>query len=194
MSSELVRIIALLAYLTGGVAAAATDPAAKCAMAKQKAAGKKFTARLKCYSTAVSKKLPVDPECLMKADTKFGDAFTKAEAAGGCTVVGDAPAQELAVDSAVTRIAGAEPATPLPPVFGAPCGTTCPGVGAGISAFVCAGNIGSSMPRVICAAQPLASAPCNGQQDCELIAGPGFICVSTMQACGGTHFCAKPCP
>ena len=177
-------------FMTSGVVVGATDPAAKCAVAKQKAAGKKFAARLKCYSTAVSKTLPVDPECLTKADTKFSDAFTKAEAAGGCVVNGDAPLQELAIDSAVTRIAGSEPATPLPPSFGAPCGRTCGG--AGVTAFLCAGNIG--VPRLLCMSNPLTPSSCTGQLDCELTLGPGFVCVNTAPGCAGSRFCARPCP
>jgi hypothetical protein len=59
---------------------ASADPAdaqAKCAAAKVKAAGKKAGAKAKCHSKAVGKGDPVDPDCLLKAETKFSSSFAR---------------------------------------------------------------------------------------------------------------------
>jgi hypothetical protein len=192
MRSHIVGFGVLLALFGTSMAIAGTTPA-KCAAVKQKAAGKKIAARLGCYSKAVAKTVPVDPDCLAKANTKFSATFAKADAAGGCTIPGDATAQELAADSAVATIAAAEAATPIPPVFGAPCGTTCPGPGAGMSALLCAGNI-PAPPRPVCIQPPPTPSACTGPLDCELTMGPGFICVTTGPGCAGSRFCAAPCP
>jgi cysteine-rich repeat protein len=87
-------------------AAAGSSPAQKCAAAKMKAAGKKYAARANCYAKALSKSVPVDTGCLQNAEDKFGDAFAKAEAKGGCTTPGDAAAIEVKVDVCVADIAG----------------------------------------------------------------------------------------
>jgi hypothetical protein len=189
MRSNVVGVGILVLLFGASIAIAAGTPA-KCAVAKQKAIGKKISARLKCYSTAVQKTLPVDAECLTKANTKFSDAFAKAEAAGGCLTGGDAAVQELAADVAVARIAGSEASTPVPPTFGVPCGTTCGGPG--VSAFLCAGNI--AVPRPLCVANPLTPSSCTGSLDCEVTLGAGFICVTTIPGCNGSRFCAMACP
>jgi hypothetical protein len=69
----------------------------KCPGAKLKAAGKKASGKLKCYSKATGKGTFVDSECLMAAQTKFGTAFTNADAAGAC--MGDADTVEGIVDT-----------------------------------------------------------------------------------------------
>jgi hypothetical protein len=191
VTHQIVRIGTLLIILGPSFALAANTPA-KCAAAKQKAVSKKIAAKLGCWSKAVAKAVPVDADCLAKANTKFSAAFAKADATGACTIPGDALAQELAADAAVARIAAAEAATPLPPVFGAPCGTTCGQPSTGVSALLCAGNM--PVPRPVCVKSPLIPSTCTGSLDCEVTLGPGFICVSQGPGCAGQRFCVSPCP
>ena len=190
MKSNVVGFGMLVALFGTSMALAASDPG-KCAAAKQKAAGKKIAAKLKCYSSAVSKAMAVDPDCLAKANTKFSAAYAKADGTGPCTIPGNAAAQELAADSAVATIAAAEASTPVPPAFGAHCGTTCGGAGA--SAFLCAGSVPIVRPVCVSAA-PLMGSSCTGPLDCEATFGAGFICVSTGQGCSGSRYCGMPCP
>jgi hypothetical protein len=58
---------------------AATDPTAKCQALKLKAAGVKTLAKAKCYQKGLLEGLPVDPECLGKAETKFATSVAKRE-------------------------------------------------------------------------------------------------------------------
>jgi hypothetical protein len=191
MKRNVLGIVALLA-LAGMSTALADDTPAKCAAAKQKAVGKEVANKLLCYSKAVAKALPVDPECLNKATGKLNAAFVKADATGACTSPGDFLAQELAAGSAVARLAAAEAATPVPPAFGVPCGTTCGAPGTGRSAFLCAGS--NPIPRPVCVNPAMVGVPCTGPLDCEATVGPGFICVTTAPGCGGGRFCSLPCP
>lgn len=79
-----VGLLAAFLLLHAGVASAAVDPVARCLAAKMKAASKKATDKSKCHQKALVKSLPVDPECLTKAEDKFAAAVTKADAAVGC--------------------------------------------------------------------------------------------------------------
>jgi hypothetical protein len=186
---RLPQLIGVLTVLTFGVSLVhATPPAQKCAAAKQKAAGKKIAAKLTCYSKAVTKALPVDPACLMKAETKFSAAFTKAEAGGGCAIVGDALAQELAADAAVGGAAGLESATSISAPAGN-CGVTCSGTGAGF--FACAGS--TPIPAPVCIDVNTLVGTCSGPLDCAAIL-PGSICVAAAPGCTAVLGCAKPCP
>src|SRR5262249_28085053 len=45
---------------------------------------KKTTSKLKCYATAAEHKTAVDQGCLTKAESKFGEAWARATAKGGC--------------------------------------------------------------------------------------------------------------
>ncbi len=90
---------------------AAADPAAqRCTSAKLKAAGKNAAAKLGCHARAASKGVPVDGECVARADEALVKAFGKAEAKGGCLTAGDAGAVEGTVDGFVQPVAGALPA------------------------------------------------------------------------------------
>ncbi len=99
--------VALVAW--SGIGLAASDPVAKCAASKVQSTGKKASSKLKCHSKAVGKAVAVDPLCLGKAETKFSEAFSKAESKGGCATVGDAPALEALVDDFVADVVGALP-------------------------------------------------------------------------------------
>ncbi len=82
---------------------AATDAAAgNCTAKKLKAAGKKAAAKLKCEEKAAKDAVSADGECTGKAETKFGDAFTKADAKPPCFATGDAAAIESKVDMFVS--------------------------------------------------------------------------------------------
>jgi hypothetical protein len=107
-------VLATLVALGLGVAIpsmAAKNPAAICATSKQKAAAKKLMAKVLCHGKAIKKSIPVDPACLTKAETKFNEAFTKAEAKGGCTTTGDNTAIELLIDQTLADLLEALPGT-----------------------------------------------------------------------------------
>jgi len=105
-------VLATLVALGLGVAIpsmAAKNPAAICATSKQKAAAKKLTQKVACHGKAIKKSIPVDPVCLEKAETKFNEAFTKAEGKGGCTTTGDNAAIELLIDETLADLLEALP-------------------------------------------------------------------------------------
>jgi hypothetical protein len=91
---------------------AGTTPGQKCAVAKNKAAAKKTSAKLKCWQKAIAKGMPAaDSACLSTAESKFHDAIVKAESSGSCVVTGDETTIENAVDACVTSIVNLTPAT-----------------------------------------------------------------------------------
>lgn len=109
--------VSVLFSLSSTAASAAPPPAQACAAAKMKAAANKAKKKLGCHATAAKKGLPVDSECLMKAEAKFVAAFQKAEDKGGCATVNDAAAIESIVDVFVNSIVAALPSvapTPTP--------------------------------------------------------------------------------
>lgn len=93
------------------LAATPVGAASNCAVAKQTAARKKASAKLKCHSVATKRSQVVDPACLADAESDFEAAFADAEADGGCTVVGDAAAIEGRIDAFVADILAATPLT-----------------------------------------------------------------------------------
>jgi hypothetical protein len=64
-------LVAMLLVAAVVSTASAAQTAAKCAAAKQKAAGVKVTSAVKCYGKSIARNTSVDPACLAKADTKF---------------------------------------------------------------------------------------------------------------------------
>ena len=129
--TKVVHVLVAGILLAGAANAASTDTA-KCAAAKQLAAGKKTLRKIKCYSTAVKKEGAVnfvDPECLAKVEEKFQAAIAKAEAKGGCAVTGDAGSLETLVNGCVQDVLLATPTEPCLP-GGAVCliGGCCPGL------------------------------------------------------------------
>jgi hypothetical protein len=104
---------------------AALDPASppptinRCSAAKKKCVSAKATGLLACYSKAAKRGTVVDPVCLGKAQTKFGDptkgCFAKIEAKYGasCLTLGDTAAVETQVDNFAFDVAAA-----LEPVCG----------------------------------------------------------------------------
>jgi cysteine-rich repeat protein len=87
-------------------ARAGSTPEEKCAAAKMKAVGKKYSAKAKCYAKAFGKSEPVSQDCLGKAEDKFDAAFTKAESHGGCLHVSDVIPLEAKVDQCVADVVG----------------------------------------------------------------------------------------
>jgi hypothetical protein len=81
--------------------------AAGCNQAKLNAAAKTTAASLGCYANAAATGLPVDPNCVGKADHVLATAFAKTDARGGCATTGDAPAVEASINACVNEIAGA---------------------------------------------------------------------------------------
>jgi hypothetical protein len=112
--SAVVVLTAVAAVWVSAALAAAT-PAEKCAAAKNKAAVKKLSSKLKCYRKAILAGQNVDAICLTDAETKFDAAMTKIEARakGGCPLSGDGPTIEQAVDAGVRAIADLTPQAPL---------------------------------------------------------------------------------
>ena len=101
--------LTLGASLIAAPASAKSDPIAKCTSTKVQSAGKKAAAKLKCYGKAVGKAVPVDQECITKAEDKFAAAYGKIEAKGGCLTNGDASAIETVVDTFVAGVLAALP-------------------------------------------------------------------------------------
>lgn len=89
----------------------AADPGATCAASKRKAAAKQLSAKVKCYGTALKKGKEVDASCLSTAESKFNNAFAKAEGKGGCATMSDAGDIESLVDDTLAQLLAALPAT-----------------------------------------------------------------------------------
>jgi hypothetical protein len=107
MGKKIIAGVGAFAFAVALVGTArATDPAVKCAVSKLKAAGKKVSGKMSCYSKAKAKPpFTVDPGCLAKAETKFAAAFAKA--GNGCP--GSAAAIESLVDDCVSAFLTADP-------------------------------------------------------------------------------------
>ena len=75
-----------------------------CTAAKLKAAAKTLSRKGRCYATAPKRSLPVDPDCLAKAEARFTAAFADAEALGDCIATGDAAATQTLVDACLDEI------------------------------------------------------------------------------------------
>src|SRR5262249_3298965 len=90
-----------------------------CAQGEIDAAGKKAKAEASCYSKAVQKGVPVDPNCIQKAVNAFNSSVTKSQDKGDCRVGGrhgdnqDVSQLEAAVDnliaSSVQMVTGGQP-------------------------------------------------------------------------------------
>ena len=181
--------IALVVSLLAPIAEirAASTPG-KCAASKQKATGKKAAVALSCYAKAVKKAHSVDPACLGKAAAKFTSAFRKAEAAGGCAMVGDASRQGSAVDAFVAGAVATEPSSTCLVPLGR-CGSTCGG--SGLCDLACS-NI-EATPRCVNLASNVVAAPCSSDLDCQAFKH-GTVCVSAGGAECSHTVCATPCP
>jgi pantothenate synthetase len=105
---------------------AETTLAEKCAQAKQKAAAKKLSSKLKCYAKAAKQDAALDIECLDKAEEQFNEAFAKAEAVGGCVTTNNAASVENGVDTFLSYLLSATSSPPCSMQFFNLCGGSCP--------------------------------------------------------------------
>ncbi len=154
-------VMVLVVVLPVAAVYGATSPAAKCAIAKNKASAKKLSAKAKCYQKAVAKGMGVDATCLMAAETKFNAAITKAEAGGACPIPGDGVTLEALINRQVADLDTFTPAV-LPVCcfdgvgacwYGATAGDCTP-FAAGAAGTVCDGATGG------CVAVPGTPGPC----------------------------------
>jgi hypothetical protein len=84
---------------------ASADPAAVCREGKAKAAGKKVSALLKAIGKNIKKPNPAKLSAdVSKAQSKFTQAFSKAESKGGCQTTGDVGPLEAKADALVLDI------------------------------------------------------------------------------------------
>jgi hypothetical protein len=165
-----------LAHLGGAPAPA--GKALSCAATKRIAAGEAAEGTAECQATALASGLPVDPKCTARQAAKLTRQFRAAEAAGGCSTSGDAPAVLGAIAAFVARI-GKELETPLPG-----CSGTC--------------NNGSFCDGPKCSS-PLCHAPdslvsllvCGGLVDTSC--GPGFCAGSSYCSAGTLPACVGSC-
>jgi hypothetical protein len=95
----------MVLVVSAGLIYARATPGQQCAVAKVKAAGKKFDSKLKCIEKALSTGAAVDSNCLTAADVKFNSAISKAEMKGGCAFTGDGPTFEKLADDDTSAIA-----------------------------------------------------------------------------------------
>jgi hypothetical protein len=141
--------VLIVLVVSAGLIHAGATPAQKCAVAKQKAAAKKVSAKLKCWQKAIAAgTASADPACLTTAETKFTTAVAKAETKGGCVETGEAGVIENTVDTCVNNIVARTPSTnpcsgsgvlfggscwyigpSTPPLNQSSCDTVCAGVG-----------------------------------------------------------------
>jgi hypothetical protein len=105
-------------------AGAATDPGARCAGVKMKAAARKSSAKLKCHARATARGLPVDQACLDKAEAKFSSSWQRIEATASCRTTDDEANIENQVDAFVSNVA--RQLAPCGRGIGGVCGGTCP--------------------------------------------------------------------
>ena len=116
-------VLAVFVFVAG-IPADAADPGARCSSARLKVAAKKANTKLKCHAKANARGVPVDSECLTKAEQKFSQTWQRIEAGGGCrTSTLTESDVELRVDAFVSQLAVS--LAPCGEIDGV-CGGTCP--------------------------------------------------------------------
>ena len=100
-----IGIVGLLVLSTGVSLFAGVPPEVKCGDAKAKAAAIAVFAQAKCAAKAALAGTGVDPDCLLKAETKLRASFAKAESKAACP--GDADAALAAASACATAFSGA---------------------------------------------------------------------------------------
>jgi plastocyanin len=98
------NITAFVQSEASAIPSGGTKDGGKCASSKLKAAGFKTMAKLLCNAKAATENIPVDSNCLGKANVNLTKAFAKAEKKGGCVTTGDAAAVGQAVDALVAQV------------------------------------------------------------------------------------------
>jgi len=190
-------VVSCAVVARNGVEAKPT-PAAKCAAAVQKAAAKRASAEVACYTKAVAAALPVNGVCLGKAVDAFRAAVTKADNAGGCAFPMAPRFLDAVVDAAVAAVAvvAADLSTTDCTSFGASCGTTCEGHG------VCLPRCdGLGMGACVDATTVVPQPPGHSNETCSFFAGApslfmfnGDVFNGTPSCNTGPDACVRPCP
>ena|SRR5689334_11786227 len=204
MTGWVVSLAIVLAIGPSAVAKGKPTPAQQCSAAKIKAMSKKAASLFACYGKAAIAGGTVDAGCVAKASGKFGVAFAKIDAKGGCAVTGDADAVEAEIDADVAALASAAPTEPtttstststtttssststsLPPCTGE--GSACGACGSGICARNCPGTTLACFNN-----STVIVMPCNSDADC----GAGMYCAAGGPTCGTGmgNGCAAICP
>lgn len=162
--------VALLSLLSvTGVAVALQDPARTCAARKQKAAGMKALAKIRCHAAATARGTTVDSACLARAEQRFAAAWARAESTGGCATSGDEGRIEADVDQFVAAVVVALPATTTT-TSTTPCPTTTT-----TTIFRCGGPFN------------LCGGACPGARACATQPSGGCTCVDPPGACGAAN-------
>jgi hypothetical protein len=126
--------MAIAAALLLAPAQALPDPASRCAVGKLKAAARKTASKLNCYTKAAARSAAVDPACLTKAEEKFGAAWARIEAKGGCSPTETEFRVEQKVDTCIASVVAAlHPCGEVDGVCGGGCegGLSCFAIGVG---------------------------------------------------------------
>lgn len=154
---SLIVVTALIAVVaSNGFAWAALDPGAACAIAKQKAAAKVLTQKIKCYGVAQKLGVDVDPECLASADAKLNAMFAKAESVWTCTTVGNLENVRSIVNSAVAQLLATIPAELTNPYC--PINGTCP---TNTSAPACVTCMAENAASITCCTTAIETLQCS---------------------------------
>ena len=130
-------VAALVAGALAAGAAHASDPTARCAAVKLRAAGHKTQGKLDCEARGALHGGGADPACLARVEAKFAAAWARIEARGGCALTRDVAAVESRVDQLVADLVAAIPPTTnttttqtttssCPPTTAFYCGDFCP--------------------------------------------------------------------
>ena len=99
LAAGLVAIVLVAVWATSASAVTPTD---KCLAAKHKAAARKLKTKLTCDAKARARSVPVDPNCLARAEAKFAASFTRADAKGIC--LGTTTGVEAVIDDCVATL------------------------------------------------------------------------------------------
>ena len=204
--SWVLSLLLVLAFAPNATAKVKATPAQKCAAAKLMAMSKKLSGLLACHAKAAGRGAPVDATCVSKAAGKFGVAFAKIDAKGGCIVTGDAPAVEAMIDADVEALANAAPIVPTTTSTSTStssstststssttlptCGTegaSCGSCGSGVCVRHCPGTVLGCVANSSAVLQS-----CNSDDVCT----GGHFCVANGPTCGTgvVNACAAPCP
>jgi hypothetical protein len=165
-----------------------TNPS-KCEAARLKAAGKKASAKLKCYAKAALKSLPVDTApggCLDKATNKFTASFNKVS---GCTGDGQLNAIEALIDDecvnqqvtvdGMNHVTGICPTPAVTTTTTSSTTTTSTSSTTTTTAPTCGGT---QMCHDVCTVGPAECTTCTAADGAGTSGTPGVTCVQAVCA------------
>jgi hypothetical protein len=159
----------------------------KCTKKKLLAAGKKTLGKAKCHAKAAGQGSDVDAACLTKAEDKFDNAFTNAEAVADCAApTGDAGAIEAKIDAFITDMVATLDPPPCDLDSGTfTCGGGCPPGNICVSSGG-AGNCACFPPNFLCGTACGPAAGCPGGD-------AGLRCEGPAPGCGCCLVAGRPC-